>query len=122
VIAFACAMSTSLLPALAALVAIRREPRRADGSIAAGCCALTAGLATFIGYVFVTYTTDGGTPSARLLDDFRRSGARDYRTWVVGDNLGGAVFLLGFVLIVGIALGLIAAHATAPGAQVPDPD
>jgi hypothetical protein len=112
VFSFACALSTILLPALAALLATRRAPRGANGAIAAGCCTLAVGLATFIGYVFVTYATDGGTATSQLLEEFRRSGARDYRTWAVGDNLGGAVFLLGFVFVVGIAVSVITAVVT----------
>ncbi|HYZ29422.1 MAG TPA: hypothetical protein VE570_10230, partial [Thermoleophilaceae bacterium] len=50
-------------------------------------------------------SNEGGSPTSALLAEYHRSGARDYATWEVGDNLGGAVFLLGFVLVAGTAAG-----------------
>jgi hypothetical protein len=122
VFSYACALSTILLPVLAALLATGREPHGVNGAVAAGCCTVAVGLATFIGYVFVTYVTDGGTPTAQLLEEFHHSGARDYRTWIVGDNLGGAVFLLGFILVAGIAVSVIAAAVAKRETAGPTPN
>jgi hypothetical protein len=100
---YALALATVALPALAAAIAGRTGDR--DGAaLAAGLCAVIAGLLAFAGYVTVTYATDGGTATPALLDEFRHSGATDYATWAVGDSLGGAIFMLAFVLTAGAAL------------------
>jgi len=77
------------------------------------CAALTAGLLTFASYVATTHATLG-PPTATLLQEFARSGAHDYRSWVIGDDLGGAVFLLLFVPLLATALGMLAARLASP--------
>ena len=108
---YALALATLALPALAAAIAGRHGDRDA-AAVAAGLCAVIAGLSAFAGYVTVTYATDGGSATPTLLAEFRRSGATDYATWAVGDSLAGAVFLLALILITGAALtALLAAVA-----------
>jgi hypothetical protein len=102
------------VPSVIVAVAVVRRQRRADqASVAVICAALTAGLLTFVSYVATTYATLG-PPTASLLQEFAHSGAHDYRSWVVGDDLGGAVFLLLFVPALAIGLGLLAARLAAP--------
>jgi hypothetical protein len=96
-----------LLPGLAAYMTARTD-RESDsgwrsGLVSGATCALVGGLLAFIGFVVATYLTGGGSPTDELLAEFHSSGAADYATWAIGDNLGGAVFLLCFVPVVGIA-------------------
>jgi hypothetical protein len=110
------AMIVTLLPAVAALWALRQDGNPDDGVVAAVCCALVTGLGSFVGYAAGTFATVDRRPTAALLHAFAESGTRNYRTWMVGDNLGGACFLLFFIPAVGIAIGLLAARLAAPRA------
>lgn len=116
------ALIVTLLPAVAALCALRTDRNPDSGVVAAVCCALVTGLGSFVGYAVGTYATAGRRPTAALLHEFARSGTRNYRTWMVGDNLGGACFLLIFIPLVGITIGLVAARLAAPPAITPGPD
>jgi hypothetical protein len=102
------------LPAVAGFLAARRHGSAVSGVAAAATCAILAVLLAFVGFVSVTYAIDGGSPTPALLAEFHRSGTHDYATWAVGDNLGGAVSMLGLVLVVGIILGVAAASLAAP--------
>src|SRR5262249_37426226 len=93
----ATTLVVTFLPAVAALAAVRREGDRDSGVVAGVCCAVVTGLLSFAGYVAGTYATSERHPTAALLHEFAQSGARNYRTWMVGDNLGGACFLLIFI-------------------------
>jgi hypothetical protein len=110
---YALALATIALPALAAAIA-GRHGNRGGSAVAAGLCAVIAGLLTFIGYATVTYVTNGGTATPALLAEFRRSGASDYTAWAVGDSLGGAVFLLALLITTGAALMTSIAAAAPP--------
>jgi len=110
---FAVAMVCVLLPGLAAVWSVRRHGTAGAGIAAAAVGALTTGLLFFIGYVTTTYATGSGTPSGVVLREFTHSGVHDFRTWSIGDNLGGACFMLLFVPLVGAAVGLVAARITA---------
>jgi hypothetical protein len=109
---FAVAMVCVLLPGLAAVWVVRRHGAGA-GVAAVAVGALTTGLLFFIGYVTTTYATGSGTPTGVVLQEFTHSGLHDFRTWSIGDNLGGACFMLLFVPLVGAAVGLLAARITA---------
>ncbi len=109
------------IPSVIVGAAIARSHRHHDQAvIAVGCAAVTSGLFAFVAYTLTTYVTGGGPATTSLLQQFSQSGATDYRTWVVGDNLDGAVFLLLFMPLVGGALGLLSArlasqeHQSAP--------
>ena len=104
-----------VLPALAAWAATRDGGRAAIGVVAGASCAVTAGLLAFLTFVSLTYARNGGSPTPALLADFRRSGLHDYATWAVGDNLGGAVFLLGMTLVVGTVAGTLVATLRGTG-------
>jgi len=106
---------TFVLPAFAAWAATRHGERAEIGIVAAASCAVTAGLLAFLTFVSLTYARNGGSPSPALLAGYRRSGIHDYATWAVGDNLGGAVFLLGVILVVGTAAGTIVANGRGRG-------
>jgi hypothetical protein len=106
----------TLLPVIAAVCAVRRDRNADSGVVAAVCCALVTGLLSFVGYAAGTYATADRRPTAALLHEFARSGTRNYRTWLVGDNLGGACFMLIFIPTVGIVLGLIASRLPTPRA------
>lgn len=111
---YALAIATLTLPALAAVLAATTGERDGAG-VAAVLCAVIAGLFAFAGFLVVTYATDGGAATPQLLAEFRRSGATDYATWAVGDDLGGAVFLLASTLAVGaVAAAAIAGTSPAP--------
>jgi len=104
-------MSTLLLPAIAALCAITAERSRASATAATICSAIVAGLLAFIGLAATSYSMTSNHPTAQMLREFRASGLRDYRTWMVGDNLGGAcVMMLLFVPLVALPLGLLVAR------------
>ncbi len=108
-----------VLPGITGFVLARRTRSWARGLVDATACGLLAGLFAFVGYVTVLYVTDGGTATAGLLAAFRASGARDYRTWIVGDDLGGACFMLAFIPVAAIAVGVVAStfggrHSSAP--------
>ena len=118
-ISFAMASSPIVLPVVAAWRASRVEQRWTAGAVAGVCCTLVAGLMAFAGYAVATYLDANRPATATLRDEFRRSGARDYRTWLVGDNLGGATFLLGIMLIVGTVVGIAAALVCTPPAPTP---
>jgi hypothetical protein len=111
----AIGMSAVLLPALAALCAIAAERSRVSATAAAICSAVVAGLLAFIALAATSYSMSSNHPTATMLREFRASGVHDYRTWMVGDNLGGAcVMMLLFIPIIGLPLGLLAARLT-PG-------
>ncbi|MCL2395959.1 MAG: hypothetical protein FWC87_14900 [Acidimicrobiaceae bacterium] len=97
-----------LLPAVAAVWAMRRHRSAASGAVAAMDTALLAGLLFFVGFVWTTYASSSGIPTGVILQEFIRSGTSDYRTWSIGDNLGGACFMLFFVPAVGLPVGLLA--------------
>jgi hypothetical protein len=94
-----------LLPAFAAWIATRGGRAAAGGIVAALSCVVAAGLLTFVTGAAVTYATGGGPSSPALVAEYQRSGSHDYTTWAIGDALGGAVFLLGLVLLAGTAAG-----------------
>jgi hypothetical protein len=100
--------------ALAAVYVARRHRGAGEAAVAAGCASLTAGLVTFLAYVLTTYLTDGGAVTPLLLRQFAQSGAHDYRSWAIGDSLGGAVVLLLFIPLVAGALGLLCAWLAQP--------
>jgi hypothetical protein len=105
----AIGMSTVLLPALAALCAIATQRNRVSATAAAMCSAVVAGLLAFIGLAATSYAMSSNHPTAAMLREFRASGVHDYRTWLVGDNLGGAcVMMLLFIPLIGMPLGLLA--------------
>jgi hypothetical protein len=107
----AIGMSTLLLPALAALLAIATERSRSSATAAAMSAAVVAGLLAFIGLAATSYSMSSNHPTAMMLREFRASGEHDYRTWMVGDNLGGAcMMMLVFIPIIGLPLGLLAAR------------
>jgi hypothetical protein len=114
----AVGMSTLLLPAFAALCAIATERTRANATAAAMCSAVVAGLLAFIGLAATSYAMSSNHPTAQMLREFRASGVHDYRTWMVGDNLGGACFMLLFVAVVGLPLGILVAQLA--GRENPD--
>ena len=114
VVSFAVASSPILLPALAAWWAASAERRWTAGAVAGVCCTLLGGLLAFAGFALATYRDDTRPATGVLLEEFRRSGARDYRTWLVGDNLGGATFLLAIMLVIGTAVAVTAALVSTP--------
>jgi hypothetical protein len=65
------------------------------------------------GYAISTYPDDTRAPTAAPLAEFHRSGAR-LPDWLVGDNLGGATFLLAAILIAGTTVGLATALISTP--------
>jgi hypothetical protein len=93
---------------------ITRHDRRRDRAAAAALCgAVVVGLLFFVGAVATTYL--GPAPhNAAMLAEFAKSGAPDYRTWVVADNLGGATVMLVVLGVAGLASGAIAALGRAP--------
>jgi hypothetical protein len=95
---------------MAAYLVARVDRRWTSGLVAGTTGALVAGLPTFIGFAAATYVTAGGVPTDLMLEEFRRSGSAGYATWAIGDNVGGAVFMLGFVPLLGAA-----ARSSAPG-------
>jgi hypothetical protein len=103
-----------VLPGIAAHRAARADGRRSSGLVAGATCSLLAGILTFVGFAAATYATAGGPPTDAMLAEFHRSAATDYATWAIGDNLGGAVFLLGFVPLAGAACAVLGAQL-APG-------
>jgi hypothetical protein len=94
-----------LLPAFAAWMATRGGRAAAGGIVAALSCVVAAGLLTFVTGAAIIYAAGGGPSSPGLVAEYHRSGFHDYTTWAIGDALGGAVFLLGLVLLVGTAAG-----------------
>jgi hypothetical protein len=114
-IGFAAMLVIALPCAIAAAVVAKRQRRMDLAVVVAMCAALSAGLFAFVSYVATTYATLA-PPSDALLQEFARSGAHDYRSWVVGDDLGGAVFLLLFVPVLTTVLGLVAARLASPSA------
>jgi len=115
-IGFAAMLLVVLPCAIAAMIVARPQAQAGQAAIAALCGALSAGLFVFVSYVATTYATLG-PPTAQLLDEFTHSGAHDYRSWAVGDDLGGAVFLLLAVPVLATAAGLVAARLVTPRAQ-----
>lgn len=113
-VSYTLALAVLALPAVAGSTAARLERRVGSGVVAAGTACVLASLLTFIAFVSVTYIENGGAPTPTLLAQFHHSGVRDYATWAVGDNLGGAVFMLGFVLLLGASLGMGAASVAPP--------
>jgi hypothetical protein len=100
----------------------RSQLHRDQAGIAVGCVAATSGLFVFVAYTLTTYVTVGGPATTSLRHQFSQSGATDYRTWVVGGNLDGAVFLLLFMPVVAGALGLLSARLASPGdPSAPEP-
>ena len=112
--AVGAALAVVLLPGVAAGLARRIDRTRAAAVAAAALCAVTTGLLSFIGYVATTYATHGGPSSPSTWAEYLASGAPDYPTWAVSDNLGGACFLLIFIPLVGLAAGIVAT-AVRPG-------
>jgi hypothetical protein len=105
---FGITFAIFVLPGIAGFLVARQTQSWTRGFIDAAACGLLAGLFAFVGYVAAVYLTGGGTATAGLLAEFRASGARDYRTWIVGDDLGGACFMLAFIPIAGMAVGVVA--------------
>jgi hypothetical protein len=110
---FAVAMVCVLLPGLAAVWSVRRHGTAGAGIAAAAVGALITGLLFFVGYVTTTYARGSGTPTGVVLSEFTRSGMHNFRAWSIGDNLGGACFMLLFVPLLGTAVGLLAVRITA---------
>lgn len=106
-----------LLRVVAAIWAGRRDHSAASGAVAAVDTALLAGLLFFVDFVFTTYATGSGTPSGVIFQEFIRSVARDFRTWSVGDNLGGACFMLCFIPVIGLALAIPLSRLATPTTQ-----
>ena len=103
------------LPGSIAAIYIARGRRRADDAmVATGCASLTGGLLMFIAYVSTTYITNGGPTTPVLLQEFARSGASNYQSWAITDNLAGAVLLLLLVPLLTAALGSVAARIATP--------
>jgi hypothetical protein len=100
--------------AIAAGSVARRRRRADDGVVAASCGGVAAGFVTFLVYAVTTYATNGGPVTPTSWREFAQSGAHDYVTWAVGENLAGAVFLLLIVPVLATLLGLLAAKAAAP--------
>jgi hypothetical protein len=107
--AVGAALAVVLLPGAAGAVARRIDRTRVAAVAAAALCAVTTGLLSFIGYVATTYATHGGAISPSTWAEYLASGAPDYPTWAVSDNLGGACFLLVFIPLVGLAAGILTA-------------
>jgi hypothetical protein len=118
VLSFSAAILFVVPLAIAAGFIARRQRRVDDAVVAAGCGGVAAGLLTFIVYGLRTYATDGGTVTPSSLQQFARSGAHDYATWAVGENLAGAVFLLLAVPVLAVVLGVVVARAMAPRGSV----
>ena len=110
---FAVEMVCVLLPGLAAVWSVRRHGTAGAGIAAAAVGALTTGLLFFIGYATTTYARGSGTPTGVVLREFTSSGMHSFRAWSIGDNLGGACFMLLFVPLLGTAVGLLAVRITA---------
>jgi hypothetical protein len=105
------------LPAIAVLLITHRDRSRDRAAAAALCGAVAVSLLFFIGAVATTYLSP--TPrNAAMLAEFAKSGAPDYRTWVVADNLSGATVMLALLAMAGLASGIIAAVARAPRRRV----
>jgi hypothetical protein len=104
-----------LMPALAVLFDCALFDERGTVWVAGAICALTAGLAFFGGFVAATLVNGGGTPTPLLVAEAMRSGIHPYSAWAVGDSLGGASFMLVYVLVVGGVIGLGAGMALRPG-------
>jgi hypothetical protein len=113
-IGYAAMLVIALPCAIAATIVAKRQQRTDQAAVAAMCAALSAGLFAFVSYVATTYATLR-PPTAALLQEFARSGAHDYRSWVVGDDLGGAVFLLLFIPVLATALGILFARLASSG-------
>jgi hypothetical protein len=109
-VSVAAAMAPTVLPAIAALWSLRTERNTARALVAASTCALIAGLAFFSGFAGATYATSSGTPTAMMLREYATSGIHNYRAWTVGDNLGGACFMLIVLPLVGLALAVFACN------------
>lgn len=97
----------------------RSERHRDRAGVAVGYAGIAASLFTFVSYVATTYVTGGGRTTAPLQEESAQSGARNYRDWVIGDNLDGAVFLLLVVPLVAVTLGLLAARLASRTAPPP---
>ena len=95
-----------LLPALAVLFDCALFDERETAWVAGATCAVTGGLAFFGGYVTATLVNSGGSPTPALLAEALRSGIHPYAAWAVGDSLGGASFMLVYVLVVGGLIGV----------------
>ncbi|MDQ6731687.1 MAG: hypothetical protein M3022_15725, partial [Actinomycetota bacterium] len=118
-VSYALALAVPALPAAAGWTATRVEHRVGSGVVAAATACVLASLLTFSAFVIVTYIQNGAAPTPALLAQFHHSDVRDYATWAVGDNLGGATFMLGFVLLLGASLGVGAASVAPPRVSSP---
>lgn len=113
----AVASAIALLPALAACYQLRRETGTSAGAmVAATCCAIVAGLLAFVGLIATSYAQPA-EPTPAMLHEFAASAAPDYRTWVIGDALGGACFLLVYIPLIGTTLGVIISALARPKAR-----
>jgi hypothetical protein len=95
-------------PLLATGYVIRRTKQPGQAVVWAGEAAVMAGLSSFIGYVTTVYTTGGGPRTAASLQQFAMSGAHNYTSWAVSDELSGAVFLLAAVPILTVVAAAVA--------------
>jgi hypothetical protein len=98
-----------LLPGAAAYRSGRGDRGGSNGLVAGLSCSVLAGMLTFVGFTVATYVAGGGSPTGQMLDEFHRSGMTDYTAWAVDDNLGGAVFLLVALPIVGSVVAVLGA-------------
>jgi len=55
----------------------------------------------------MTYVNAGGPYDGGLVEDFRKSGARDLPTYAVSDSLGSGLVLLLMIPTIALALGTL---------------
>ena len=100
------ASTVILVPALAGIIDVSITRERTTAWVAGTTCAITAGLAFFCGFVGAALATNGGPVLPSLASEAMRSVIHPYAAWAVGDTLGGACFMLVYVLVLGGLIGL----------------
>jgi hypothetical protein len=112
------ALLPAVFPAAAVSVTARHDHSRERAAVAAVCGAIVVSLLFFVGAVATTYL--GHPPhNTTMLAEFAKSGAPDYRTWVVADNLSGAAVMLVLLAVAGLASGTLAAVGRVPRRRSP---
>jgi hypothetical protein len=97
-------------PALVATAAGHKARDSQTGTLAALWTGLVGGLTVFIAWVTMTYMNAGGAYDAGLVRDFHKSGAHDFATYAVSDDLGSGLVLLVMIPTVALAVGSLAAR------------
>jgi hypothetical protein len=124
---FAVWQSISFLPIFAALLApiaaatwlawTRRS--MAAGAWAALWAGLFGGLVFFLGASVASYLSDGRPYDRYVIAEYHHSGAPNLATYVVGDNLSGAIVMLLALPVFAVAFGALGAWLATQPEQSP---